>query len=156
VEPHYLKYLAGGQDKEAVLADLMNQYGNDVWNFAFFLTRRSDAADDLSQEVFLAVYDTLFNFRGESSVKSWLLTITHNKSLKFLQSAFIRKVSLVEYILPKNHARSAEEELFDRMETKRIWNKVMELPRKFREVIILDVHYQLSIQEMNRAAGMRA
>jgi RNA polymerase sigma-70 factor (ECF subfamily) len=79
LEPHYLKYLAKTQDKDYILQDLMENYGNDVWNFAYFLTRSSDAADDLSQDVFLAVYDRVYSFRGECTLKSWILTITRNK-----------------------------------------------------------------------------
>ncbi|UUZ79118.1 sigma-70 family RNA polymerase sigma factor [Paenibacillus sp. P26] len=147
-EPHYLKYLAGGYDKDAVLRELMTDYGEDVWNFAYFLTRRREAADDLSQEVFLSVYNRLHTFRGDCTVKSWSLTVTRNKSLNYLRNAFIRKVTLVEYVVRKEGVRSAEAELFDRMETRRIWSLVMKLPRKYREVLLMDAHYQLGMREM--------
>jgi len=150
----YLKTLTDGYDKDAILEELMSAYGNDVWNFAFFLTRRSDAADDISQEVFLAVYDKLYSFRGDCSVKSWLLTIARNKSFHYLKSAFISKVTLIDYVTRKDTARSAEAETFDRLETRHIWNTVMELPRKFREVILLDAHYNVTIQEMAVMLGV--
>ncbi|SFL74955.1 RNA polymerase sigma-70 factor, ECF subfamily [Paenibacillus sp. 1_12] len=149
MEPHYLQHLTGGSDKDAILRDLMNQYGNDVWNFAFFLTRRSDAADDLSQDVFLSVYDKLYSFRGECSVKSWLLTITRNKSLNYLKSAFISKVTLVDYVIRRGSSRSAEEELFDRLETRHIWVTLMRIPRKFREILLLNAHYELTNKEIS-------
>lgn len=154
MEPDYLKHLADGHDRDAVLHDLMTEYGNDVWNFAFFLTRRADAADDLAQDVFLAAYDGMYGFRGECSVKSWLLAITRNKALNYMKRAFIRKVTLVEYIASKASAPSAEAETFDRMETKRIWDAVMRLPLKFREVLLLDSHYEASIQEMAHMLGI--
>lgn len=149
MERHYLQYLAPGYDRNEVLRDLMTTYGEDVWNFAYFLTRRSDAADDISQDVFLIAYNKLYSFRGECSVKSWLLTITRNKSLHYLKSAFIRKVTLQDTVLfRKETAPSAEKVMFDRMETSRLWDHVMTLPRKFREVLILDYHYGLTIKEM--------
>ncbi|WP_282939721.1 sigma-70 family RNA polymerase sigma factor [Paenibacillus sp. RC67] len=144
-----MEFLVPGYDRDAVLRDLMQGYGEDVWNFAYFLTRQSHAADDISQDVFLSVYDRLYSFRGECSVKSWLLTITRNKSLHFLKSAFIRKVTLWDTMkLRKETAPSAEQVVFDKLESKELWNLVMELPRKFREAIILDYHYGLSIKEM--------
>lgn len=45
-------------------------------------------------------------------------------------------------------AQSAESQLFDRMETKRIWSAVIQLPRRFREVVILDAHYGLTAKEI--------
>ena len=154
MELNYLKYISDGLDRDTALVELMNEYGDDVWNFAFFLVRRSDVADDLCQEVFLAAYDKLHAYRGESSIKSWLLAITRNKAYKHLKSAFISKVTLMDYILTKDTAKSAEAEAFDRLETRHIWNTVMELPVKFREAIVLDAYYQLTVQETAAMLGV--
>lgn len=43
-------------------------------------------AEDLAQEVFIEVYQKLSQFRGESSVKTWLYRITINKCLQHLRS----------------------------------------------------------------------
>lgn len=154
MEPHYLKYLAETQDKDYILQDLMANYGNDVWNFAYFLTRSSDAADDLSQDVFLAVYDRVCSFRGECTVKSWILTITRNKSLNYLKKQLILKILPVKSFTRRGTVQSAESQLFDRMETKRIWSAVIQLPRKFREVVILDAHYALTAKEIAELLGI--
>ncbi|MBD0382520.1 sigma-70 family RNA polymerase sigma factor [Paenibacillus sp. WST5] len=127
----------------------METFGEDVWNFAFFITKKSDAADDISQEVFLTAFEQLYAFRGECSVKSWLLTITRNKSFNFLKKAFFRKVILMDTIRPQGDASpSAEKVMFDRMETAQLWSNVMKLPRKFREILILNYHYELTMKEM--------
>lgn len=143
----YLKHLASGCDRNAVLHDLMDEFGDDVWNFAYFLTSRSDAADDLSQEVFLAAYKGLHTFRGHCSVKSWLLTITRNKAIHYLQSAFIRKVTLTDKFRSET-APSAEQVVFDRLDNHEIWTAVMQLPRKYREVLVLEYHYGLKQKEI--------
>lgn len=144
-----MQYLAPGYDRNQVLEELMTTYGEDVWNFAYFLVRRSDAADDITQDVFLSVYDRLYTFRGECSLKSWVLSIARNKSINYLKSSFIRKVTLADRLLHRTEsAHSAEKVAFDRMATKEIWLKVMELPLKFREVIILAYHYQLTMEEI--------
>ena len=144
----YLKHLVQGYDRELVLRDLMNKFGDDVWNFAFFLTRRPDVADDLSQEVFLAAFNGMYAFRGECSVKSWLLTITRNKALHYLQGAFIRKVTLTNRFISSGVSPAAEQVLFDRIENRGLWDTVMTLPRKYREVLLLDYHYGLKLDEI--------
>jgi len=132
LEADYLKSLSYINDEAAVLRDLMTTFGQDVWQYAFFITKNKDAADDLSQEVFLQAYEHLQSFRGHSSVKTWLLTITRNRSINYNRSAYIRKVLLVDRIMsPKMTSPSAELELFDQLETKQIWQCVMQLSSKY-------------------------
>lgn len=66
----YLKHVTDGLDRNAVLDELMRTYGQDVWNFAYFLTHRRELADDIAQDVFVKVYEHLYSFRGKSSVKT--------------------------------------------------------------------------------------
>jgi RNA polymerase sigma factor (sigma-70 family) len=40
---------------------------------------RSEAADDLTQEVFLAAWQGLKHFRGDASLRQWLLGIARHK-----------------------------------------------------------------------------
>lgn len=157
---HYLHYLAPGFDRSAVLEELMTEYGNDVWNFAYVLTRKRDAADDISQDVFLAAYNRVYAFRGESSVKSWLLAITRNKSLNYLRSAFIRKVVPLDLFAIRGKLReaadSAEQAALVRAMSRDIWDLVLSLPVKYREVLVLAYHYELSTEEVAEALGIAA
>ncbi|WP_072329194.1 sigma-70 family RNA polymerase sigma factor [Paenibacillus sp. UNCCL117] len=144
----YLKHLTHGFDRSTVLRDLMDSFGDDVWNFAFFMTKRSDVADDISQDVFIAAYNGLSAFRGDCSVKSWLLTITRNKALHYLQSAFIRKVTLTDKFMNMGTSPAAEQVVFDRLDNRAVWHAVMQLPRKYREILLLDFHYGLKQKEI--------
>ncbi|GGG55930.1 RNA polymerase sigma factor [Paenibacillus radicis (ex Gao et al. 2016)] len=148
LETHYLQHLAAGYDRDAVLEELMQQYGGDLWRFAYFLTKRADAADDVVQEVFLAVYERMYAFRGESSVRGWLLAMTRNKSYSYLKTAFVRKVTLMDVMDVGSPSPSAENELLFREDARELWDAVLGLPLKFREVLILDYHYGLSIKEI--------
>ncbi|MFC4102852.1 RNA polymerase sigma factor [Paenibacillus xanthanilyticus] len=144
----YLKHLDAGYDRAPVLRDMMDAYGNDVWNYAFFLTKRPEAADDVAQEVFLAAYNGLYAFRGGCTVKSWLLTITRNKALHVVQSAFMRRVTLTDRLVRKDAAPSAEADALKGMDNRALWETVLRLPRKYREVLILDYHYGLALREI--------
>ncbi|MCM3749569.1 sigma-70 family RNA polymerase sigma factor [Paenibacillus pasadenensis] len=151
----YLRNLAEGYERGPVLEDMMSRFGTDVWNFAYFLTRRSEAADDVAQEVFLAAYRNLYSFRGgENSLKSWLLKITRNKSLNYLQSAFVRKVLLLGDRLPSEKALAAEDRHFETLEREMLWQAVLELPVKYREIIILEYHYDLKLKEITQLTGI--
>jgi len=52
-----------------------------VYNVAYRMLGDSDAAEDVAQEVFLAVWRSLPQFRGESRFSTWLYRITVNRTL---------------------------------------------------------------------------
>src|ERR1043166_7663171 len=58
--------------------DLIRLYEKRVYNYAFRLCGRYDEANDLASETFLRVYNSLANFRGDSSFITWLFRITTN------------------------------------------------------------------------------
>jgi len=150
----YLRYIAETTDQKAILRELMTAYGDDVWNYAFSICRKTDLADDITQDVFLKVYRRLTSFRGESSVKTWLLTITRNTALDYKRSAFWRRVTLMDVISPHGSHRSAENEAMENMSVNGIWTKVLQLPPKYREVLILFAHHQLSMKEIADVLGI--
>jgi RNA polymerase sigma-70 factor (ECF subfamily) len=49
-----------------------------------FVSNREDA-DDLAQEVFVQVYESLHHFREEAELSTWIYRIAVNKSLDFLR-----------------------------------------------------------------------
>lgn len=145
------------------LASLMDDYGNDVWNYAYFLTRNAGQADDLSQEVFVRAYTGIAHFRGDCTIKTWLLTITRNTTFTYRKSRFFRS-SLWGEALPlvsdqdrsgSNETRSersfhpsAEMVVMGRAHMHEIWDIVLALPKKFREILLLHLRYELTTVEI--------
>lgn len=151
---NYLKHMTSGIDRNALFDELMMTFGKDVWNYAYFITKRRDLAEDIAQDVFVKVYERLDSYRGGASVKSWLLTITRNTALDYLKTAWFRRVQLIPSWLTQANHRSAENEWFGNEEKNYIWSLVMELPRKQREVLLLSSHYRLSMQEISEHLGV--
>jgi RNA polymerase sigma-70 factor (ECF subfamily) len=131
------------------LSTLMDQFGQDVWNYAYFLTKSRAACDDITQDVFIQVYHHVDSFRGEASVKTWLLAITRNMSRNYLRTAFIRKALLVDIVIPRGTGRSAEDTFLEEEAANEIWKKVFLLPVKLREALVLQAKYQLSVSEIS-------
>ncbi len=64
----------------------MRNFEQMVYRVAFrYLNHEADACD-VAQEVFLRVHRALPNFRGESSLKTWIYAITANMSRNVLRS----------------------------------------------------------------------
>jgi len=49
-------------------------------------------AEDIAQDVFIEIFRSVKNFRGDSELSTWLYRISVNKSLNFLRSASRRRI----------------------------------------------------------------
>lgn len=62
--------------------ELVDTYGEKLLRLAYMVIGERQAAEDVVQESFLALYKNLHNFRGESSLGTWLIRITLNRAKK--------------------------------------------------------------------------
>ncbi|ASA23907.1 RNA polymerase sigma factor [Paenibacillus donghaensis] len=152
---------------ESQLREIMNIYGEDVWHYIYYLTKNTGQADDLAQEVFIKCYYRICTYRGESSFKAWLLTIARNTVFTYRKSRFYRTslwggvqplvAGTEEQELPLEQlgtTRSAEMEYLGNSQAQDIWAVIMALPDKYREVLVLDLKYGLTIKEIAGMAGL--
>lgn len=130
------------------LRTLMETYGEDVWNYAYFLSRSSSAADDIAQETFIRAYKHMNSFRGEASVKTWLLRITRNRWYTYRSNSFVKRVTLQEVLDLRHTVPSAEDTYMDKSLSSQVWQLVLRLPRKYREILMLHAHYDMSMEEL--------
>lgn len=149
-----MKHLAYADDPADALRHLMTAYGQDVWNYAYVFTRRADAADDIAQDVFLNAYKSFNTFEGRSVVKTWLLAMTRNASLNYLKSSYVKKVLAFPVIRGEKHHPSAEQEAMQAFETNRIWSLVLRLKPVYREALVLNAHYELSLKDIAALLGV--
>ncbi len=69
----------------AAFTILLQTYKNQVANICYrFLFNREDA-EELSQEVFIAAYKGIPNFRGESKLSTWLYQLASSKSIDLIR-----------------------------------------------------------------------
>ncbi|MFC4779410.1 RNA polymerase sigma factor [Paenibacillus sp. GCM10023252] len=151
-EDHYLQYMNNIGPSE--METLIMRYWKDIWNYAYILTKKHDVADDLAQDTFVNAFLSLGQFRGESSVKTWLLRICRNLVINYKRSAFFRRVLPVAAVKPTLRAASAEHVAIANTQVDVIWQHLLSLPEKHREVIVLDIRYGLSISEMAEFLGI--
>ncbi|MFC6549317.1 RNA polymerase sigma factor [Cohnella cellulosilytica] len=131
------------------LREIMEQYWSEIWNYAYFLTKDREMARDIAQDAFIKSYYKIATYRGQASFKSWLLAIARNTAFRYKRSAFWRRVTL----MPRPPAEertveSAEAAYWSRQETDELWRIVMDLPDKYREVLTLDILYDLPVKEL--------
>jgi RNA polymerase sigma-70 factor (ECF subfamily) len=79
---------------EAAFEDLVRRYRNDVFGLAYHFTRNREDAWDLAQEAFVKAHRGLRRFRGDASLRTWLLRITANHCRDFLKRRRLNTVPL--------------------------------------------------------------
>jgi len=67
---------------EAAWRALVERYTRKVFGLAYRFTGRSDAAEDLTQEVFVKVYQTLHRYREQDGpFGAWLMAVARNHAI---------------------------------------------------------------------------
>lgn len=69
------------QGDEQAFKKLVDEWQDMVYNTALGIVQNSDDADDITQDVFVQVYQSVSSFKGESKFSTWLYRIVISKAL---------------------------------------------------------------------------
>ncbi|RLD33437.1 MAG: RNA polymerase subunit sigma-24, partial [Bacteroidetes bacterium] len=146
-------YLNGNH---ASLQVLIKRHQNRLYSYIFLLVKDKQLADDIFQDTYLKVINTLKqgNYRDEGKFIQWVMRIAHNLIIDHFRKS--KKVSFVE-------SQNNEYDVFDtirltdpsveeRLVTKQIHsdvNKLLQyLPDEQKEVIMLRCYAGLSFRDI--------
>jgi RNA polymerase sigma-70 factor (ECF subfamily) len=86
-----LMFFADHEDKGA-LGTLYDRHSRTAYSLAYRIMGDRPAAEDLVQEAFLKVWRAAGSYRAErGSVRTWILSIVHNRGIDQLRSAASRR-----------------------------------------------------------------
>lgn len=128
----------------------MDEYGELLIRLAYTYVKDIHVAEDIIQEVFLKVYEKEDQFRFESSYKTYLYRITINRCKDYLKSWSFRSLFFTDKRLssePETN-ESAENMMIRFQEDYELGEKVLSLPIKYREVLILHYYQDYSVSEI--------
>ena len=93
-EPEILARIKQGDESAFNQLVLENQKA--VHMLALRMVGNPDDALDISQRAFIRAYKSIHNFRGDSSIATWLYRITYNLTLKHLAAARVKRFLSLE------------------------------------------------------------
>ena len=109
------------------ISSVVDKYSDMVYRTAYHALCDRDYAQDITQEVFLKLMQTLPDFESDEHEKAWLIRVTLN-----MCKTYNRKVySHPETELPDNLVKH------ERFGAGPVLEAVMELPEKYRTVVYL-------------------
>ena len=120
------------------IAEVYALHGAVLLSFARRLTGDPEAAADLVHDVFVALPSALAKFRGDGSLRSYLLSIAVKKSKKHVRSAARRRRALARLGDERREpARTPERELVERELAREISRALDALPWRLRAAVVL-------------------
>lgn len=129
------------------LASIFEKYGKLAYRLAIQITKNHEDANDVMQETFLKVYESIGSFRKESAFETWLYRIIVNQALNLVKRRDRRRESFLSHedeIDPRFNLRGSSDypnDPHDDVEKKELQKWVTQavdcLPAKHRTVVVL-------------------
>lgn len=138
---------------EEEIKRLMNAYGNDVLRIAYLYLKDKHLAEDAFQEVFIKVYKNFDKFKKNSSEKTWIMSITMNTCRDILRISWFKKVLMFKDIDNDSlldNCENIDNKVINKIQYKELLKEVMNLPRKYKEPIILYYYEELSTVDISK------
>ncbi|HEY4148043.1 MAG TPA: RNA polymerase sigma factor [Chitinophagaceae bacterium] len=79
------------QGDQSAFKTIVETWQDMVYNTALGIVQQSEDAEDIAQEVFAQVYQSIRFFKGESKLSTWLYRITISKAMDHLRRAKRKK-----------------------------------------------------------------
>jgi RNA polymerase sigma-70 factor, ECF subfamily len=143
--------------REDALIQLMKIYGEEIKRLIFTFVKNWPQAEDLTQDVFITLYTKLDTFRGESNIRSWVYSISINKAKDFLKSWHYRKIQLTDKFKSESGSgkEAVEFHVISNAEDRFLYEAVLQLPIKYREVILMYYYKEFSIKETSEVLSLK-
>src|SRR6266513_4585725 len=147
--------------REACFEELVRRYQRPIAAYVYRMVGNYDAALDLTQEVFIKVYNSLSRYRSEFKFSTWIYKIAHNAAIDHLRRHAVREQTLTGSIdgdrreISLESRRLTPEQESERRERRSEIESVVELlPAAYRELGALRHSHDLSYDEIAEVTGL--
>ena len=148
------KVLEGDRNAFAYLVD---KYKTMVYSLALRLVKDREEAEEISQDAFIKVYQSLASFKGKAKFSSWLYRIVYNTAISKLRQQPAGRVSLDEPNISDTLYLESKEN-YDTLsadERKKYLKKALDsLDRDEKMFVILYYYEEKDLDEIASIAGL--
>ena len=144
------------KDRQA-FKEMVETWQDMVYNTSIGFLQNEEDAEDISQEVFIKVYQSIYSFKGQSKLSTWIYRITVSKCLDHLRKKKRKKrFAFIQSLYGKNDGQMIEPPDFFhpgvKMENKEnaavLFKAVDQLPANQKTAFILNKTENLSYREI--------
>ena len=148
-----IEALKNGDD--SAFEAIFNEYKNDLFFFALKITKNKEIAEEVVQETFLAMYQSIEKLQNIDGFKSWLFSICHNQCYKYIKKEtadVLLDEDTFNIVLETSSDGSSElpEELLEAEMLKNIMTEMFDsLPPSQREAMILYYYKEMPVSDIS-------
>ncbi|MFZ5354318.1 MAG: RNA polymerase sigma factor [Bacillota bacterium] len=132
---------------------LIERYKKLVFNTAYRMMGNKEEAEDISQEAFIRIFNSLAKYNPEYKFATWALRITTNLCLDSLRKRKGETVPIDEQFDLGDDSLTPEEQYIRKEKQKQVQAAISKLPDKYKEFLIMFHHRNLSYQEIMDITG---
>jgi RNA polymerase sigma-70 factor (ECF subfamily) len=147
--------------REASFEELVRRYQRPIAAYVYRMVGDYDSALDLTQEVFIKVYNSLNRYRSEFKFSTWIYKIAHNAAIDHLRRHAVREQTLSGSVEGERREVTIEskrltpEQESERKERRMEIESVVQLLQPaYRELIVLRHSHDLSYDEIAEVTGL--
>lgn len=135
---------------------IINRYKNKVFGMVYALTGDKEVTRDLSQEVFVKIYNNLGQFNPDLSLAGWVYRIARNTAFDYLRrNRHVTHFSFDETIDRTSGDGEDPARIYELKEKVRILNEAVgNLPTELKEIFILKYFEEMSYKEISCQMGL--
>lgn len=122
---------------------LVQKYSSMVLQIAYQYSFNKSEAEDITQEVFIKLYNNIKKIKNEEHIKAWLIRVTINLSIDYNRNYWNKNTTSLD----ENY------KYFDE-ETKDVFNELKKLTPEFRNIIYLYYYQGYKISEISEILSM--
>ncbi len=119
---------------------IIDEYSPMVYRIAYQNTKDGYASDDISQNVFIKLFQSKMVFESKEHLKAWLIRVTINELKSLFRSSHIR----LTVPLPEDDTLAAESIEDDYM----LFEEIMKLKESYKNVIYLHYYEGYTVPEI--------
>ncbi len=136
------------------MKDIEEQYllfKDDIGRVATYISGSSDFSQDITQDVFLELVKSKNNYKGKSSIKTYILAITRN-----VARGYIKKLVKQRKIFKRGKSEFDETYNTSTVDEKMLLNMALKkIKSKYREPLLLKEMEGLSYQEISEVLNIK-
>jgi RNA polymerase sigma-70 factor, ECF subfamily len=137
-----------GQGDEIAMAAFYREHGRVVFGQILLVAGERALAEEILQDTMLAVWRGAGSFRGESSVRSWVIAIARRQARDRLRGRRLRMVDEAVLAAQPSSDPGPEAMALDRAELAEVTDAIRDLTLLHREVLGLVFSSGLSLPEV--------
>jgi RNA polymerase sigma-70 factor, ECF subfamily len=147
--------------REDNFEELVRRYQRPITGYVYRMLNNYDASLDVTQEVFIKVYNSLARYSSEYKFSTWLYRIAHNAAIDYMRRNSVSQQSIEAenadgtYQLQFESPQPNPEQMRERSEWRTEIESVIKcLPTGYRELIVLRHTQDLSYDEIAEVTNL--